>query len=102
MSQPEARIGKRIADHVKSVGGFVFKVHGGPSMMAGLPDLVCCIQGLFFGIEVKQPGKNAEPRQVYVHGLIRKAGGTVIVAHNVEEAAAGIEALFVAHDLEVD
>ncbi len=92
--QPEAKIGKKIREYIENSGGFVFKVHGGPQMMAGLPDLICCIQGLFIGIEVKQPGCNPTERQKFVHSLIRRSGGVAIVAHSVEEAAERIEALF--------
>lgn len=94
--QPEAKIGKKIREYIEGAGGFVFKVHGGPQMMAGLPDLVCCIQGLFVGIEVKQPGQNPTARQVFVHNLIRRSGGHVVVAHSVEEASVFIENLFTA------
>lgn len=97
--QPEAKIGKKIREYIEERGGFVFKVHGGPQMMAGLPDLIACIQGLFIGIEVKQPGQNPTARQQFVHKLIQRSGGVAIVAHSVEEAAEGIERLFVAHDL---
>lgn len=97
--QPEARIGKKIREYIESIGGFVFKVHGGPQMMSGLPDLIACVQGLFIGIEVKQPGQNPTARQVFVHSLIRRSCGFVIVAHSVEEAAEGIEALFASDDL---
>lgn len=92
--QPEARIGKKIREHIEARGGFVFKVHGGPQMMNGLPDLICCIQGLFIGIEVKQPGHNPTERQKFVHSLIRRSGGVAIVAHSVEEAAEHLETLF--------
>jgi hypothetical protein len=97
--QPEAKIGKQIRQYIEECGGFVFKVHGGPQMMAGLPDLIVCIQGLFIGIEVKQPGQNPTARQVFVHNMIQRSGGVVIVAHSVKEAADGIERLFIAHDL---
>ena len=83
--QPEARIGKKIREHLESAGAFVFKVHGGPQMMAGLPDLICCYEGKFYGIEVKQPGHGPTARQIFVHSLIQRAGGTVIVAHCVED-----------------
>lgn len=92
--QPEAKIGKKIREYIENAGGFVFKVHGGPQMMAGLPDLIACIQGLFFGIEVKQPGQKPTARQEFVHRMIRRSGGVVIVAHSVEEAQTGIEQLF--------
>lgn len=83
--QPEARIGKQIRQHLEKHGAFVFKVHGGPQMMAGLPDLVVCYKGKFFGIEVKQPGQRATPRQLFVHDSIEKAGGIVLVATCVED-----------------
>lgn len=54
-------------------------------MMAGLPDLICCYKGRFFGIEVKQPGQRPTPRQVFVHSLIKRAGGEVVVATCVED-----------------
>lgn len=56
--------------------------------MSGLPDLIGCIQGLFFGFEVKMPGKesNTSARQEFVHGLIHKAGGFVAIVSSKEEA----------------
>jgi hypothetical protein len=100
--QPEAKIGRKIKEWVERRGGFIFKLHGGPQQMAGLPDLICCIHGLFIGIEVKQPGNNPTERQKFVHSLIRRSGGVVIVAHSVEEAAEGIESLFTPGDLVID
>lgn len=54
-------------------------------MTAGLPDLIVCYKGKFIGIEVKVPGKNATPRQLFVHQQIRKAGGIAFVARCVED-----------------
>lgn len=56
--------------------------------MSGLPDLIGCVEGWFFGFEVKMPGKesNTSKRQEFVHGLIRKAGGFVAVISSKEEA----------------
>lgn len=85
MSQPEARIGTRIRKYLEGAGAFVFKVHGGPQMMAGLPDLIVCYQGKFWGVEVKQPGQKPTARQLFVHSLIRKSGGEVIVATCVDD-----------------
>lgn len=83
--QPEAKIGRKIKDFLESEGAFVFKVHGGPQMMAGLPDWIVCYRGSFFGVEVKQPGQKATARQEFVHSLIRRAGGEVVVATCVED-----------------
>lgn len=84
-TQPEARIGRKIRAYLEDQGAFVFKIHGGPQMMAGLPDLIVCHEGKFWGVEVKQPGQKPAPRQVFVHSLIRQAGGGVIVATCVED-----------------
>jgi hypothetical protein len=83
--QPEARIGKKIREYLESEGAFVFKVHGGPQMLAGLPDLIVCFDGNFWGVEVKQPGQKPSLRQLYIHRKIEKAGGAVIVATCVED-----------------
>lgn len=88
MSQPESRLSRKIRTALLSEGAFVFKVWGSAAMMAGLPDLIGCVQGRFFGFEVKMPGKesNTSARQDFVHSLIRKAGGFVAIVSSKEEA----------------
>lgn len=96
MSQPEARLQRKIQNALKLKYGhriFVFKIHGGPMMMAGLPDLIGCIRGLFFGIEVKMPGGIVSERQHHVHARIRRAGGSVTVSSSVADALAFVDAL---------
>lgn len=88
--QPEAKIGRKIREYLDDKKAFTFKVHGGPQMMAGLPDIICCYKGYFFGIEVKQPGQRPTPRQQYVHSLIQRSGGVVIVATCVDDVASVI------------
>lgn len=70
-------------------GVFCFKIHGGPHMMAGLPDIIACVEGRFVGLETKLPdGGNATPNQQYIHGKIKAAGGQAIVVRSVAEALA--------------
>lgn len=85
MSQPEARVGAAIRNWLTERGVFVFKVHGGPMMMAGLPDLIACVKGRYVGIEVKMPGNTPSARQRYVHRKIENAGGEVIVAYGIDD-----------------
>lgn len=89
--QPEARLSRRIRLWLEQQGHFAFKIHGGPTMMAGLPDLVAVVHGRFLGIEAKMPGNKASVRQRYVHGLIRKAGGVVIVAYSLEDVQNAVQ-----------
>lgn len=93
MSQPESRIVAKIRIFLEDEGVFVFKIHGGPQMMVGLPDLIACVNGRFFGIEVKQPGQKPTVRQLYVHRQIERAGGVVITATSVEEVAPVLQEL---------
>lgn len=75
-------------------GIFCFKVHGGPMMMAGLPDVIACVEGKFIGFETKMPdGKNPTQIQLFVHEKIRKSGGEVFVVRSVEQALARVSEL---------
>lgn len=55
----EKSIVKKIQDWFKIKGGVCYKVHGGP-MSAGFPDIIGCIDGQTWLVEVKVP--NAKPR----------------------------------------
>lgn len=73
-------------------GIFCFKVHGGPHMMAGLPDIIACVGGQFVGLETKLPdGGDATVVQRFIHDKIRKSGGTAVVVRSVAEALAVVE-----------
>lgn len=93
--QPESRLSRAILDHLAARGAFAFKVHGGPTMMAGLPDIVACVPvpiagvgtvGLFVGLETKMPGNVPSAIQNHRHDQIRDAGGGIVVPHSVTEA----------------
>lgn len=85
MTQPEAKLSRAIMSAIRARGGFVFKVHGGPTMMAGLPDIAGVWNGHSIWVESKMPGNKPTPRQLYVHEQIRSAGGNVLVAYSVAE-----------------
>lgn len=91
MSQPEARLSRSIIKWLKEQGHFAFKIHGGPTMMAGLPDIVAVVHGRFLGVESKMPGNKASMRQRYVHGLIERAGGTVVVAYSLSDVRKAVD-----------
>lgn len=102
----EAALTKKMVRRLRSEGAFVAKIHGGPQQATGLPDIVGCIEeeqdpdafvaanGMFFGIEVKMPGKERTltPRQKYKLEMIQEAGGRCGVATTVAQA------LSIAHD----
>jgi len=68
---------KEIVIALKKNGCFAVKIHGGPYQVAGLPDIVGCYQGRFFGLEVKLPGKEHKltAKQNLTLRRIKEAGG---------------------------
>jgi hypothetical protein len=77
-----------------------FNVHGGPMQMAGVPDLLFCIEGLLIGAEAKNPGpseslEHARNRATSLQRMqirnIIKAGGMAGVVTSVEETLDLIE-----------
>ena len=66
---------------------FVSKIHAGPHQPIGLPDLVGCAWGIFFGIEMKAPGKERTLTQRQEKKLrdIKKAQGVAAVCTSWNE-----------------
>lgn len=73
---------------LRARGAFVWKNHGGPTMMAGLPDITGSYRGMFLAWETKMPGGVVSEIQHLRHEQIRQAGGLVCVPHSVPEALA--------------
>ncbi len=90
---PEKKILAKIVKHLCLLrdGGepiWWFKVHGGPMMPAGIPDLIICYHGQFVGIEVKRPGQRRTKLQLHVAAQIWKAKGIAGIARSVEDVSA--------------
>ncbi len=93
MSQAESKLSRKIMDALRAEGYFCFKVHGSEYMMAGLPDIIVCANGLFIGLETKLPSSrgNVSPVQRLVHTKIQHAGGVAEVVCSPQEALAAVE-----------
>lgn len=85
---------------------WVFKVHGGPMQMAGVPDLLMIVEGIAIGAEVKfkRPGESeaharsrATPGQLVQIQKIKAAGGTASVVISVDETLELIETAVQTH-----
>lgn len=92
MAQRESALSRKIMTAIRAEGHFCFKVHGSEYMMAGLPDIIVCADGLFIGLETKHPEtrNDVSPRQVIVHSQIENAGGYAQVVCSPAEALAAI------------
>lgn len=112
MSQPESRLSRAIMAMLRARGVWCMKIHGGPTMMAGAPDIVACVPvdvghwdldnvkwiaepiGIFVGFETKTPsGGDPSPIQAHQHNKIRAACGHVFVPRSVADAVAALESL---------
>jgi hypothetical protein len=93
MAQPESRLSRAIMAALRARGAFVWKNHGGPTMMTGLPDIAGCYRGVFIGIESKMPeGKAPSAVQRLRASQIRDAGGMVLSpCKTVAEALAWLD-----------
>lgn len=89
--QRESRLSHTIMVKLRAEYGrhlYVFKVHGGPLMPAGLPDIIGVVHGRFFALETKIPDNGNKPTeiQLYVMTRVRRAGGIVGVPRSVADA----------------
>lgn len=107
MSQPESKLSRAILAALRNRGIYAIKIHGGPMMQAGTPDILACVPvechpiddpgtftGVFIGFETKMPdGGNPTPIQEFRHFEIRRARGVVVVPRSVQDALDAIYAL---------
>ena len=89
----EREIVKVIMAYLKTVPGcFCWKEHGGMFGTAGIPDIIACIGGRFYGFEVKTDTGKPTKLQETVMRKINAAGGTALVVRSVDEVRAVVEA----------
>jgi len=87
----EAGIVKAIMKYLKTVPGcFCWKEHGGMYGTAGIPDIIACINGRFFGFEVKTDSGRPTKLQEATIRKILAAGGTALVVRSVDEVRTAV------------
>ena len=88
MPGPEAALRTKMVKALRERGGLWVVIHQSGTQTIGLPDILGCFEGRFFGIEVKRPGKESTltERQRLILRRIRDAGGRSGVATTVEHA----------------
>ena len=64
---------------------FAWKEHGGMYGTAGIPDIIACIDGKFYGFEVKTDvGKPTKLQEATIR-KINRAGGTAVIVRSVDD-----------------
>lgn len=78
----EKQFENKIKDFLKEQGAWHIKYWAGSKFTKeGVPDILCCINGYFVGIEVKAQNGRASPLQLYNIQEIRNAGGFAFVLY---------------------
>ena len=81
MKKSEKSFEIEVKKYLSSINAYYFKVWGGGFQRAGIPDVICCKNGIFIAIELKsQTGKPTE-LQKYNIKEINKAGGLGIILY---------------------
>ena len=82
----EKDITTAILRYLKTVPGcFAWKEHGGMYGTAGIPDIICCLNGRFVAFEVKQPSGKLTKLQESMITKIKAAKGEAFKVTSVEE-----------------
>ena len=85
----ESAIVKAILKYLKTLPEcFAWKEHGGMYGMAGIPDIIACIGGKFYGFEVKTESGKLTALQEATMRKIQATGGIAVVVRSVEEVKA--------------
>ena len=91
MKKPETTLQRKIVEALwHEVGGYWMKIHGSQFQTKGIPDLLGCVAGLFFALEVKCDSSQygASDYQLYNIRQIHESGGMAAVVESPEEAVA--------------
>jgi len=79
----EKSIQKKILKYLEAQNAFCFKVVA--ANRNGIPDIIACVGGTFYGIEVKKPGGKVSKIQEVQLSRINAAGGVSLVAYSVDD-----------------
>lgn len=81
MMTPESKVKKKVTTLLKSLGAYYFYPVTGGFGRSGVPDIVCCLNGNFVGIECKAGTNKATALQLKNLEEIRSAGGFSFVVN---------------------
>ncbi len=89
---PEAKVKKKVVAQLKEMGAYYFYPVTGGYGFSGVPDIVGCYKGIFFGIECKAGGNKPTALQDKNLTDIRKQKGIAVVIN--EENIDSVKSIF--------
>jgi len=78
---PEGKVKKKVVEQLKALGAYYFFPATGGYGKSGVPDIVGCYQGKFFGIECKAGKGKTTALQEQQLAQIAAAGGVAAVVN---------------------
>jgi Holliday junction resolvase len=78
---PESKVKKQVVEILKHERVYYFYPVTGGFGRSGVPDIVCCLNGRFFGIECKAGTNKPTALQEAEMARIRLAGGKTLVVN---------------------
>lgn len=87
----ESDIQSVILNYLNAIGAYTIKVI--TASRNGVPDILCCYQSYFIGIEVKTPAGKVSALQEENILKIQTAGGIAIIARSVDDVVNVISAI---------
>jgi Holliday junction resolvase len=90
---PEAKVKKKVVAQLKALGAYYFYPVTGGYGASGVPDIVGCYRGRFFGIECKAGKNKPTPLQEKNLASIAAMGGIAMVVNedNINEVTQRLE-----------
>ena len=79
---PEKLVKNKVVAQLKQLGVYYFFPATFGMGRSGVPDIICCVDGLFLGIECKAGSNKPTPLQIREIEAIRMAGGTAIIVND--------------------
>jgi Holliday junction resolvase len=82
----ETRRQKKTQDLLREhVGGYWRKIWGGPFQQGGIPDILGCCEGLFFGFEIKEPdGETSQLQDDDIEEIIEAGGCAAVIVEPMD------------------
>ena len=84
---PESKVKATVVAQLKAAGAYYFYPVTSGYGSSGVPDIVGCLDGRFFGIECKAKGNKPTALQKLNLRAIRDAGGTALVIDETNASA---------------
>ncbi len=90
---PEKKVKDKVVAQLKALGAYYFYPVTGGYGASGVPDIIVCYKGRFFGLECKANGNKPTALQRLNIDKINDAGGIALVIdeHNMNEVKTILE-----------